>query len=285
MNFSEWQHIATAARVGEVSVVKPLQHSDHQQCWQLTTGKDHYFVKTMLKRYSPMLIAEAHSLSVLSQTQTLRCPLVIAQGETIKTAWLMLEWIPLNETGNQTQLGQQLAALHRQTAVMFGWSETNFIEQGIQYNHPLDDWASFYRAQRLMPQLRRAKEQGLSHSIVLGVEALINRLDHFFIDHKVKPSLLHGNLSVDNIRYLNDGSPLALNPSSSYADREMDIAMSELSNGFSEDFYAAYREAYPLEPDYEQRKPLYQLYYQLNRFNQFGGNFNTQIQSLLNDLH
>ena len=35
-------------------------------------------------------------------------------------------------------------------------------------------------------------------------------------------------------------------------------------------FYTAYRRAWPLHEDYEQRKPLYSLYHPLNHLNLFG---------------
>lgn len=284
MNFSEWQQIATVAQVGDVEAVKPLQDNNHHQCWQLTTDKNHYFVKTTLKRYAPMVITEAHSLAVLNQTQTLRCPKVISQGETSTAAWLILEWMPLKNTGDQALLGKQLAALHRHNATQFGWSETNFIEQGIQYNHSLDEWPSFYRAQRLMPQLRRAKEQGLAQGMVVTIETLIDRIDDFFCTYTPEPSLLHGNFSNSNVAFLEDGSPIIINPSCVYGDREMDIAMSQLSGCFNSEFYVSYQDAYPLMQGNEIRKPLYQLYYLLNKFNCYGSDYALKIKVLLNDF-
>ena len=53
-------------------------------------------------------------------------------------------------------------------------------------------------------------------------------------------------------------------------DREADLAMSELFGGFPSAFYTAYRRAWPLHEDYEQRKPLYSLYHLLNHLNLFG---------------
>ena len=231
-----------------------------------------------------MLSAEAHGLTTISQTKTLRCPLVIAQDETVKTAWLMLEWMPLKAIGNQSLLGHQLAALHQHSAAQFGWSETNFIEQGIQYNHHLDDWASFYRAQRLMPQLRRAKEQGLAQGMVVTIETIIDRIDDFFCTYTPEPSLLHGNFSNRSVGFLEDGSPIIINPSCVYGDREMDIAMSQLSGCFNSEFYVSYQDAYPLMQGNEMRKPLYQLYYLLNKFNCYGSDYALKIKVLLNDF-
>jgi len=46
--------------------------------------------------------------------------------------------------------------------------------------------------------------------------------------------------------------------------------MSELFGGFAPDFYAAYREAWPLDAGYAVRRTLYNLYHILNHANMFG---------------
>ena len=74
-----------------------------------------------------------------------------------------------------------------------------------------------------------------------------------------------------------------------YGDRETDLAMTELFGGFSAGFYAAYRDAYPLDPGYSLRKTLYNLYHILNHLNLFGGGYRSQAEhmmdSLLSELH
>ncbi len=284
MNFSEWQQICDAAQLGVVEHFDRINSTDNHASWQLITTKGCYFTKTTLQRYAPMLLSEAKNLTAINNTHSLHSPQVVAQGQTKKTAWLVLQWITLKAQGSQQQLGRHLAALHQHSHSQFGWQETNFIDHSIQYNHWLDNWVAFYRAQRLMPQLRRAKENGLAQELVSNVEKIITCLDDFFVDHNPLPSLLHGNLSVNHIAFTQDNTPIVFNPASYYGDREMDIAMSELSKGFEPDFYTAYQGAYPLDKQYEQRKPIYQLYYLLNKFNLLGGDYAQQIRQLLNNL-
>ena len=64
---------------------------------------------------------------------------------------------------------------------------------------------------------------------------------------------------------------MVFDPAVYYGDRETDIAMTELFGGFPDAFYAAYREAYPLDPEYETRKTLYNLYHILNHLNLLAG--------------
>jgi fructosamine-3-kinase len=60
--------------------------------------------------------------------------------------------------------------------------------------------------------------------------------------------------------------------------------MTELFGGFSPDFYAAYRDAWPLEPGYETRRTLYNLYHILNHLNLFGGGYGGQAQRMMERL-
>src|SRR5439155_25515173 len=88
--------------------------------------------------------------------------------------------------------------------------------------------------------------------------------------HEPVASLLHGDLWGGNAAGLDDGTPVLFDPAVYYGDREADLAMTELFGGFARDFYAAYREAWPLAPGHEERKPLYNLYHLLNHLNLFG---------------
>jgi fructosamine-3-kinase len=69
-----------------------------------------------------------------------------------------------------------------------------------------------------------------------------------------------------------------------YGDRETDLAMTELFGGFPEEFQAAYREAWPLDVGYRQRKTLYKLYHVLNHANLFGGGYARQAEGMMEQL-
>jgi protein-ribulosamine 3-kinase len=66
-------------------------------------------------------------------------------------------------------------------------------------------------------------------------------------------------------------------PAVYYGEREMEIAYMELFEGFGPLVFAAYREAYPLEPGYAERRPLHQLYHLLNHLNHFGGSYGNEV--------
>ena len=84
-------------------------------------------------------------------------------------------------------------------------------------------------------------------------------------------SLLHGDLWGGNALATGGGAgvpssaPFALiDPAVSVGHREADLAMTELFGGFAGPFYDGYREAWPLEPGYDERREVYNLYHLVN---------------------
>ena len=73
-------------------------------------------------------------------------------------------------------------------------------------------------------------------------------------------------------------------PAVYYGDREVDLAMSELFGGYPNDFYAAYRNAWPLDDGYAVRKQLYNLYHILNHANLFAGDYVRQAERMIEVL-
>ncbi len=93
----------------------------------------------------------------------------------------------------------------------------------------------------------------------------------FFAERRLRPQLALARSSGAD----------RFDPACYYGDREADIAMSELFGGFPESFYAAYREAWPLDAGYETRKTLYNLYHILNHFNIFGAGYLGQARRMI----
>ena len=75
---------------------------------------------------------------------------------------LVLEWI---ETGDATaaaaeRFGHELARLHGSGADGFGAPWPGFIAELPMDNTPAADWPEFYASRRLLPFVRRARDQG-----------------------------------------------------------------------------------------------------------------------------
>jgi protein-ribulosamine 3-kinase len=233
-----------------------------------------------------MLREEAASLEAIAATRTVRVPAVLSAGIGAAYQWLLLEWLePGPRTRkNQRALGEQLAELHKASSKTFGWPHDNFIGSLPQSNRQHKDWSEFWGAERLQPQLKMAKSH-LGDGGLGGFDALIAELPQL-LDAVAdeRPSLLHGDLWSGNMHMLADGSAALIDPSTYYGHREVDIAMSKLFGGFSDDFYDAYSASWPHRDGLERRIIIYQLYYLLVHVNLFGGSYVQQTMNAVRQL-
>jgi fructosamine-3-kinase len=271
--------IAEATGTRPTGPAKPISGG----CINDTYALDDYFIKTNRPHLADMFAAEAEGLTTLAATETVRVPEVICQGADRNSSFLVLELLPLGplSTGSQQCLGQQLAGLHHTTASTFGGHRDNYIGSTPQRNQPTANWIDFLREQRLEPLIRALHEQG---AILRQGEQLLDGLPRFFPDELPPPSLLHGDLWGGNAAALPDGTPVLFDPAAYFGDREADLAMTRLFGGFSDPFYAAYTERWPLPPGNEARSTLYNLYHILNHALLFGDSYRHQAQAMIDQL-
>lgn len=266
--------------------IQPVGGGSIHCAWHINDGARHYFVKTGNATCAPMFAAEVNGLKALEAASNIRTPRVISLGQSQTQAFLVLEYIELGALDREcgTRLGAALADLHHARGELFGGINDNFIGATPQCNTPHPSWPFFFGERRLRPQLRLALDNGMDKSLVAKGHAIIERLGGLFIDYQPTPSLLHGDLWSGNVGQDRDGAPVILDPACYHGDRETDIAMAELFGGFPTSFHAAYRAAWPLDPGYETRKPLYNLYHILNHFNLFGDAYRGQTQRMIEGL-
>lgn len=251
------------------------------QAWLVENENARYFVKTNPSGLADMFAAEAEGLIELESASALRVPHPLAHGIANGESFLILEYLELGMHGDADEMGKKLAAQHHKTASRFGWKRDNTIGSTPQPNQWSEDWVDFYRTHRLGFQLGLAAANGfLGRMQTLG-EKLLSRLDVFFPGYQPVPSLLHGDLWGGNAAYSRSGEPVIFDPAVYYGDREADLAMTELFGGFSQNFYAAYHDAWPLDPGYSTRKTLYNLYHVINHANLFGGSYTSQAESMM----
>jgi len=227
------------------------------------------FLKEGAPARADAFAAEADGLEALRPH--IRVPRVLERGWKDGRAYIRLEFLQLGKSGNWSDLGRMLANLHRQAGPRFGWARDNYIGLSPQQNGWCDGWIEFWVTRRMDPQISWAREKGFDVSMP-SMRLLEN--------HKPRPSLLHGDLWSGNAGFTAEG-PVIFDPAVYYGDRETDLAMSELFGGFPREFYRAYDEAFPLEPGYEKRKHLYNLYHLLNHLNMFGGGYLAQVKAAL----
>lgn len=263
---------------------EPLGGGCINQVWRVSDGKRDYFVKVnaAVTAWS-MFAAEATGLAELAATATVRVPKPICHGSAEGQAYLVLEYLPLErgDASAMETLGRQLAVLHQQVRPFFGWHRDNTIGLTPQLNGHYQQWIIFWREQRLGYQLQQAATNGYGGALQRMGEQVSGRLAELFNGYQPTPVLLHGDLWGGNVGCTLGGEPVMFDPAVYYGDRETDLAMTELFGGFSERFYAAYREALPVDCGYSTRRALYNLYHVLNHLNLFGSSYRSQAETLL----
>ncbi|PQJ34356.1 fructosamine kinase [Salinibacter sp. 10B] len=201
-----------------------------------------------------------------------------------RPGFLVMEWINSGRRGRRfwERFGEGLAALHRHAAEAYGFDDDNFIGQSPQPNEWMDEWPAFFRSQRLEPQVQMARERGRwQSSWNRPLETLYRRLPEL-LPETPDASVLHGDLWKGNFMVTAVGEPAIIDPATYYGHREADLAMTELFGGFQDRFYDAYRSAWALDPGYETRRDIYNLYHLLNHLNLFGAGYANSVQRTLN---
>ncbi len=245
-----------------------------------------FFVKLNHATALDMFVAESTGLDEIVTAGTIFAPQPLCFGTTESQAYLVMEHIERGTAGENGMrlFGKQLAEMHRATASQYGWKIANTIGSTPQLNVLDSSWHHFWREQRLTPQLELAARNGYRGGLQSKGEKLLSALPLLLANHQPPPSLLHGDLWSGNYAFNTDSMPIIFDPAVYFGDRETDIAMTELFGGLSSDFYDAYRDTWPLSPEYETRKSLYNLYHILNHANLFGGSYISQAENMIDRI-
>lgn len=294
----------------DVRVVRavPVGGGSINRAWRLETTAGPFFLKSKADAPPRFFACEADGLHRLREAgadlpqvvavrdarqQTTGSPaasLAAQDGpqdgpEDAGAPFLLLEWIQPGRwtSARMRELGRQLAAVHRVEAETYGLPTDNFIGLLPQPNRPFDDWCAFYREMRLGVQYEMAARRGRiapGSRRAKAMERLLERLERW-LPKRPPASLLHGDLWSGNVLAGADGRNVFLDPAVYAGHREVDVAFSEYFGGFSPEFYDGYAEMYPLEPEYRERRPLYQLYYLLVHLNLFGESYGPAVDAVL----
>ena len=243
---------------------------------RLDTSAGRYFLKHHPSRDGRFGV-EARQLEALAGAAGLRVPRPVAHRDDPGPglpAFLVMEHVDggAREAGFDEALGRGLAELHRATAPRFGFDVDTFCGSTRQPNTWCASWVAFYRDQRLGVLLIALREGGqLSRTDARRFEALLERLPELLPDD-VPPALVHGDLWSGNLM-VDGGRPALVDPAAYYGCREVELGMMTLFGGFSDRVYAAYEEAWPLDPGWRERLPLYRLWHVANHALLFGGGY------------
>ena len=266
--------------------VQYIGGGDINQARLLETAEGNFFLKfnTKPKAYD-MFQKEVRGLEILRKPNVISVPEVLGIGETKDAAFLILEYI---QTGRRVgsfwlDFGRKLADLHRITQPDFGLDHSNYIGSLVQQNNPHSKWTEFYISERLMPQMKLARDLNrLQKTDIQSFEKLFKKLPDLIPEEK--PALIHGDLWSGNFMVNQNRQPVLIDPAVSFSNREADIAMTKLFGGFDADFYISYMDSFPFEPGYAERTKIYQLYYLTAHVNLFGGGYINSVRRILKDF-
>lgn len=300
-------------RDSEIVERKRLYGGDINDAYMLRlSGGQRVFMKTNSVRNYGFFAAEEQGLNALRSAGVIGVPELLGTGTDRRQgfSFLLLEYM---ESAPQVSdyweiFGRQLAQLHRtdcgglvpapSTAVSacsagaagstdtnegaewkYGFVADNYIGAAIQINTPKKSWVEFFRECRLLPQLRMA-DRYLDAGLRRKADRLLAHLDRYLREPEF-PSLVHGDLWGGNVLCGSDGRAWLIDPAAYVGDFETDLAMTELFGRFPPAFYRAYQEENPVDGEYQERKPIYQLYHLLNHLNLFGRSYLGSVAAIL----
>jgi protein-ribulosamine 3-kinase len=264
---------------GSIIASTPVSGGCINSCMSLKTESGATFFLKVNQHVPPDMFArEAEGLAALAVPGGPRLPLTFIFGEQ----FILLEGLEPSERCRDywIKFGHSLAALHNHTNPKFGFDHDNYIGSTPQPNPWTGDGYAFFGEHRLLFQSDLAVRQGLlDRESARKVQNLAARLSELIPDQPA--SLIHGDLWGGNAMTDERGNPVIIDPAAHYGWAEAELAMTTLFGAFPEKFYIAYQEVRPLNPGYQGRFPLYNLYHLLNHLNLFGRGYLSQVLGVL----
>ena len=250
---------------------------------KLNTSHGDFFLKWQSGIPDDMFQKEARGLKILAEAKAIKIPEVITYGKLDGKYYLLMEHIESAspESGYWKNFGTALAEMHlSNSSDKYGLDHDNYIGKLPQPNDFNDNWIEFFIERRLEFQLKLAVQNRLVDS------RFVNRYRSFYeklpsllpID---QPALLHGDMWSGNVMVGPEGQVCLIDPAVYFGHREIELAFTQMFGGFDNDFYSAYHEAYPLQPGFDERVGIYNIYPHMVHVNLFGTSYLSGVESVL----
>lgn len=250
---------------------------------KLTTSEGDFFLKWQIGIPEDMFQKEAEGLKLLAKSGSIKIPEVLAYGKLGEKHYLLMENIEsAAPTGSYwVDFGKALAEMHHNnSSEKYGLSHDNYIGKLPQPNDFNGNWIDFFIQNRLEYQLNLAIQNRLVSN------ELIDRYRKFYellpgllpVDN---PALLHGDMWSGNVMVGNDGKACLIDPAVYFGHHEIELAFTQMFGGFSHEFYSAYQSNYPLEPGFDERVGIYNIYPHMVHVNLFGTSYLGGVESVL----
>jgi len=264
--------------------IKPVFGGNIHSSWSLEFKTSKIFIKKNISKKN-FLEFEKYCLNDLRDyidEEFLLIPKVITYKKFKNSEILILDWIDM-QNNNQNKLGKGLAIMHlnsqNQKSNKFGYDLDGFIGTSPQVKGWHQNWADFFIEYRLNPQLSYLNQNIFSSEVIGNLKSKVKQT---LSKHDPISSLVHGDMWSGNVGIGENHKGVIFDPASWWADSEVDIAMSKLFGGFSNDFYEEYYKINNTVKRCEKRNAIYNLYHLLNHANMFGGGYMSQLSRQIN---
>ncbi len=252
--------------------------------WRIDFTDSKFFIKKN-ERNEKLLKFEQYCLNDLrkySNSQNIIIPEVINYFEYEDNEFLSLEWMDLNNL-NQKKLGAGIAEIHlnsnEKNPNKFGYPVPGFIGTTKQIDGWENNWVDSFIKLRIEPQLLLLKHSSFSFDLINIIKS---KIKIHLSDHEPMNCLIHGDLWSGNISSDPFEKGIIFDPSCWWADSEVDIAMTRLFGGFTDDFYNEYFRLIKEKNGSYKRTTIYNFYHILNHANMFGGGYINQVNNYIN---
>lgn len=271
-----------------VYFVAPLSGGSINQVFKVESSDGQFVMKlNSSTQYPKLFSSEAKGLEILWETKSISCAEVIGICELETHQVLILKYYPSTEMENNfyenfgpDSYRVRLAYLHQHSAPYFGLYHDNYMGRLPQRNNKEISATDFFINQRLLPQLELAMtHQKITKDLRKKFDTLFLKMDSLIPNEP--SSLIHGDLWNRNFIVGEDGHVVLIDPAVSYYSREADLAMTKLFGGFDESFYTSYHQTFPLQPQWEKRIPLWNLYPLLVHVNLSCGSYLNEVKACL----
>ena len=226
--------------------------------------------RNVVAKGGPAAGTEAHMLRELTGAGV-PVPAVEAEYGDV----LLIEYVEADEAFTPrawADIGAQVRAMHDHLGASYGWPVDYAFGSVRLDNGPGEDWPRFWGEQRLVETAALLDRPWRER-----VDRLAARMGEL-LPARPPASLLHGDLWAGNM-LVKDGRLAALiDPACYHGDAEVDLAMICLFGRPDAAFWGAYG---PLDPGWEERRTIYQLFPALVHLRLFGASYAPLADRLL----
>ena len=261
-----------------ITAITPVGGGDVNQAYRVDTAEKPYFLLVQPGYPASFYAGEIAGLEAFEQADIL-APRVIANDTIEGDGYLLLSFLT-SGSGSQRDLGHLVAHLHQhhEPSGRFGF-DYPYAGTSVSFaNDWTDSWADLFIHQRLDKLSAHLRQKGLwqaaDQTTFQQVRTIIQKTLN---QHHSEASLLHGDLWGGNYMFTADGQPALIDP-------ELDIGVTTVFGGFTQDFYTGYQEVYPLDPGYQFRLEFYRLYYLMVHLDKFGMGYAGSVAAVMDRI-